>query len=83
MILCLLESSVHVEEQKTGIVSKSKLKGNHSTAGVKVVSPKTTKGKVSSRDASPIAKVKDAAHQSNAGIQKRRKKSLPSKVRNN
>ncbi|XP_015573347.1 protein ALWAYS EARLY 3 isoform X2 [Ricinus communis] len=74
------ESSVHVDDQKTKIVAKSKLKGNHSTAGVKVASPKTTKGRVFLHDVSPIPKVKDAVHQISAGIGKRRKKSQPSKI---
>ncbi|XP_065863604.1 protein ALWAYS EARLY 3 [Euphorbia lathyris] len=73
------ESYVHVEEQKTGTVAKSKLKASHPTIGIKVSSSKTTKqGKVLSHDVNTSPEVKDS-HQSNGGIRKRRKKSLPSK----
>ncbi|XP_050216536.1 protein ALWAYS EARLY 3 isoform X2 [Mercurialis annua] len=73
------ESSVHVEEQHSRVVAKSKLKGNHSTAVVKVASPRKTKGKVSSHDVIPMEKVKDTVHESNSGL-KRRKRFLPFKL---
>ncbi|XP_012069373.1 protein ALWAYS EARLY 3 isoform X2 [Jatropha curcas] len=78
------ESSVHVEEQKTGNVAKSKLKGIRSSSGVKVASSKTTKqGKVFPHDVSTAPDVKDGAHQISVGIRKRRKKSSPSKILEN
>ncbi|KAF2310984.1 hypothetical protein GH714_018913 [Hevea brasiliensis] len=77
------ESSVHVEEQKTEIVSKTKLKGNHSTPRVKVASKTTKQGKVFPQDVSASPEVKDGAHQITVGIRKRRKKSLPSKILEN
>lgn len=81
--MCLPESSVHVEEQKNEIVSKTKLKGNHSTPRVKVASKTTKQGKGFPHVVKSIPEVKDGDHQINVGIRKRRKKSLPSKVRIN
>ncbi|WCJ23526.1 DIRP Myb-like DNA-binding domain [Euphorbia peplus] len=73
------ESFVHVEEQKSGTVAKSKLKFSHSTTGIKVSSSKATKqGKDLFHDVNTSPEPKDS-HLSNAGMRKRRKKSLPSK----
>ncbi|KAG8636582.1 hypothetical protein MANES_15G014400v8 [Manihot esculenta] len=77
------ESSVHVEEQKNEIVSKTKLKGNHSTPRVKVASKTTKQGKGFPHVVKSIPEVKDGDHQINVGIRKRRKKSLPSKILEN
>ncbi|KAB5545373.1 hypothetical protein DKX38_013485 [Salix brachista] len=77
-------SSVYVEEEKTRIVAKSKLKGNHSSPGVKPISFKTTKqGKVFTHNASSIQEAKDAAHQFIPVMRKRRQKHLPSKISEN
>ncbi|XP_011043234.1 PREDICTED: protein ALWAYS EARLY 3-like isoform X1 [Populus euphratica] len=77
-------SSVYVEEEKTGIVAKSKLKGNPSSSGVKPISFKTTKqGKVFTDNASSIPEEKDAAHQFGPVMRKRRQKHLPSKISEN
>ena len=80
--LCPSGSSVYVEEEKTGIVAKSKLKGNPSFPGVKPISFKTTKqGKVFTHNASSIPEEKDVAHQFGPVMRKRRQKHMPSKVR--
>ncbi|KAF9678015.1 hypothetical protein SADUNF_Sadunf08G0167900 [Salix dunnii] len=77
-------SSVYVEEEKTRIVAKSKLKGNNSPPGVKPISFKTTKqGKVFTHNASSIPEAKDAAHQFIPVMRKRRQKHLPSKISEN
>ncbi|KAJ6769463.1 PROTEIN ALWAYS EARLY 1-RELATED [Salix koriyanagi] len=77
-------SSVYVEEEKTRIVAKSKLKGNHPSPGVKPISFKTTKqGKVFTHNASSIQEAKDAAHQFIPVMRKRRQKHLPSKISEN
>jgi hypothetical protein len=73
---------VYVEEEKTGIVAKSKLKGNPSSPGVKPISFKTTKQrKVFTHNASSIPEEKDVAHQFGPVMRKRRQKHMPSKVR--
>eukprot|EP00258_Populus_trichocarpa_P047358 XP_024463377.1 protein ALWAYS EARLY 3 isoform X1 [Populus trichocarpa] len=77
-------SSVYVEEEKTGIVAKSKLKGNPSSPGVKPISFKTTKqGKVFTHNASSIPEEKDVAHQFGPVMRKRRQKHMPSKISEN
>ena len=74
--------SALVEEEKTGFIAKSKLKGNRSSPGVKPISFKNTKhGKVFTHNVTSIPEAKEAPYQISPVMRKRRQKPSPSKVR--
>ncbi|XP_011044502.1 PREDICTED: protein ALWAYS EARLY 3-like isoform X1 [Populus euphratica] len=76
--------SASVEEEKTGIVVKSKLKGNRSSPGVKPISFKNTKhGKVFTHKVTSIPEAKEAPYQISPVMRKRRQKPSPSKISEN
>ncbi|GKU85492.1 hypothetical protein SLEP1_g162 [Rubroshorea leprosula] len=75
------ESSVHFKEEKSEVVEKIKLKGNHSIAGAKATAVKTSKlGRLFDHDVTAVPETKEETHQINIGMRRRRQKGSPFKI---